>query len=85
MGGVSMISPFLHACSADDLPLITEATMEPNRSEPTGSTATPSHNQATVSTDAPTQIDEDASIGDSARVAFVKTGDRAEGVHMAID
>jgi uncharacterized protein (DUF362 family) len=85
MGGISMISPFLNACSPDDLPLVTEAPSVPTESVSRGSTVTPIENVPNSSTVTPSQNQADSAMDGSAKVAFVKTRDRAEGVRMAVD
>ena len=85
MGGISMVSPFLNACSPDDLPLVTEAPSVPTQTVSRGSTVTPIENVPIRSTATPPQNQADSSMDGSAKVAFVKTRDRAEGVRMAVD
>jgi uncharacterized protein (DUF362 family) len=72
-GGISLVSPFLNACSTEGLPADSKAPMQPTQGKPTVSAATPSLTQA------------DSAKFDPARVAFVKTRDRAEGVRKAVD
>jgi len=73
MGGISMIAPLLNACSEQDLPKSKDEPMKPNQNGPIVSGVTQSQNQM------------DGSSVNSARVAFVKTSNRAEGVRAAID
>jgi uncharacterized protein (DUF362 family) len=68
-GGTSLVSLFLNACSTEAPPTDLMAPIEPTLT----STTAPSPKQAS------------ASSSDTARVAFVKTRDRTEGVRKAID
>jgi len=87
-GGVSMISPFLNACSTDDLPAAAETPLETTQGGPITSTDTPlkpTQVEPVVLTDTPSPAQTEGAKSDSARIAFVKTQDRADGVRRAVD
>jgi len=87
-GGVSVISPFLNACSTDAISVVTDTPLDPTLGGLVVSTDTPlepTQGEPAVLTDTPSPVQTEVGKGDSARIAFVKTRDRAEGVRRAID
>jgi uncharacterized protein (DUF362 family) len=84
-GEVSMISPFLNACSKDDLPVAAETPLETTQGGQITSTDAPPKPTQVELMDTPSPAQTEGAKSDSARIAFVKTQDRADGVHRAVD
>jgi len=80
-----MISPFLNACSTGDLPAAAETPLETTQGGPISSTDVPlkpTQVDPVVLMDTPSPDQTEGAKSDPARIAFVKTQDRADGVHI---
>jgi uncharacterized protein (DUF362 family) len=86
-GGITLVSPYLSACSEEVSPETFEATTEPTQdiSTPTDPVSEPTQGQPTAAATAPSPDQEEDVISDTAKIAFVKTMDRSEGVRKSVD
>jgi uncharacterized protein (DUF362 family) len=94
-GGMAVMAPYLAACAQTSQSAIARPTLEPERNPTPQTTAEggpTSTSEATMETEIEVPLESkvtprmtEASMDGSAKVAFVKTRDRAEGVRKAIE